>query len=106
MKEGAAKRLEGRTSKQFGIDEIITEPFTRAEYLSQVRREAEGVLDPSSITINNKDEVIYTSPGTTIGTVLGKRGDNNVIIANLEKAAASDVKNTVTPENTTDQAPI
>jgi len=105
LKEGAAKRLEGRIIKDmYGQTEV--KAFDKEEYLSQIRTEAEGVLDPSSISINNKDEVIYTTPGTAIGTVLGKRGDNNVIIANLEKAAASDVKNTVTPENTTDQAPI
>lgn len=106
LKEGAAKRLAGRIVKDEFADggpKTTVAPFSKEEYLSQVRKEAEGVLTPSSISINNKDEVIYTTPGATTGTVLGKRGDHSVIIENLEKAAASDVKNGVTPENT--QAP-
>ena len=105
LKEGAAKRLEGKVSKDFTGKETTT-TFTKDEYLSQVRKEVEGTLQASSINYNNKGELIYTTPGTTIGTVLGKQGDHDTIIENLKNAAVSDVKNGVTPDAEENQAPI
>jgi hypothetical protein len=104
FKTGAAKRLEGTVvgSGQFAE----TKGFTDQEYLNQIKLEAKGILKPSSITYNQKGELIYTTPGTTVGTVLGRKGDHVQIIERLEEAAAADVKNEVTSDDDTNQAPI